>query len=819
MNEQTLQTKRGNATLNQYREVENWASWLAVWMVFWANNKPRNKGIRPKVGGHQASTVSSSSILTALYLDICRPQDRVAVKPHAAPFLYSIMYMMGKLSRQEMENLREIDGPPAYPTQHHHPSFVDYSTSIEGLGCSATVADAYEARVQNLQLGRNVDARYHALVGDGELTELQIGGTLYEAGRRRLASLCWWIDLNRQSLDRIMEDSPMGSTGTWAGNLFRANGWHVIDLRWGSRISAAFNKPGGAGLRRRLESLSDTHYQALLLVDPPTARKALAGETDHDDPTMARFLEEFASDLRPPGDLEILDNYDDAEIAGLIRDLGGHDLRGLIEAHNEALGVTDRPTAIICHTIKGWRMPGLEGHPENHGAVLTEDRMNAYRKLVGFAAPDPFALPEPKSDMAAFLKRRQIYLFPVETRIPVPYPREKAPVWEEVRGSVKGKRSTSSVFGSLNLTYLRLRVGRHLAFIAPDVGLTTHLGGVILATGTFEPHPPADLLGFLREQKRQPFGWRLGEKGQFHSIGINEGVATLLAFAMGREKFAIEGKERMIPIVTIYDVFWKHAYTQLYYALYDRARFIAVGTPSGTSLSRESGTHQSVQTPAVFMGLPNIIYYEPALAFDMQVLYHWAVEQLMSPDGESVYLRLTTQEIDQPDIPDTEPMRRAVIQGGYWLLDHRDEEEYNPARNAANVFATGHVIVEAIHASELLAERGLFLNVCNVTSWERLKRDWDKYWRDPESWADPDAGYHLNELIPDDESNVPMMVVGDFTPQVADWLGTALGRSIPVLGPRDFSKTGSLESVRKLHGINARSIVRCVLHEFEMRSG
>ena len=152
-------------------------------------------------------------------------------------------------------------------------------------------------------------------------------------------------------------------------------------------------------------------------------------------------------------------------------------------------------------------------------------------------------------------------------------------------------------------------------------------------------------------------------------------------------KFAIEGKERLIPIITIYDVFWKHAYTQLYYALYDKARFIAVGTPSGTSLSRESGTHQSIQTSAVFMGLPNIIYYEPAFAIDTQVIYRWAIDHIMSEQGESVYLRLTTQDIDQPDIGDTAEFRENVIRGGYWYLDLRNETGYQPGRNAVSVFA------------------------------------------------------------------------------------------------------------------------------------
>src|SRR5215470_1236279 len=111
-------------TIALYRRIEDWASWLAVWMVYWANNKPENKGKKPKVGGHQASAVSSSSILTAYYLHIRRAQDRMAVKPHAAPFFYALLYMMGKLERADVENLREFGGLPAYPVQHHHPGLV-----------------------------------------------------------------------------------------------------------------------------------------------------------------------------------------------------------------------------------------------------------------------------------------------------------------------------------------------------------------------------------------------------------------------------------------------------------------------------------------------------------------------------------------------------------------------------------------------------------------------------------------------------------------------------------------------------------------------
>ena len=133
------------------------------------------------------------------------------------------------------------------------------------------------------------------------------------------------------------------------------------------------------------------------------------------------------------------------------------------------------------------------------------------------------------------------------------------------------------------------------------------------------------------------------------------------------------------------------------------------------------------------------------------------------------------------------------------------------------MFATGPVIAEAQLASKLLRERGMFLNVCNVTSWERLKRDWEAYWSNPDARAESDASYHLNDLIRDDELDVPAVVAGDFTPQVAEWLSNALGKSIPILGPRGFSETGSLESIRQFHGIDAAAIVRTVLQQFRLR--
>ncbi len=820
-----------------YRKVENWSSWLAVSMVDWANNKPKNKDRKPKVGGHQASSVSSSSILTALYLHIKRPADRIAVKPHAAPLFYSLMYLMGQLTREQMENFREFGGLPPYPSQHDMPAIVDYSTSIEGLGACAAIEDAYEAMVQRHQLGREIDAVYHALVGDGELTELQIGGSLYEAGRRRLGNVRWWIDLNRQSLDRVMEDSPGGTTADWAINLFEANGWNVINLRWGRKAEAAFTSYDGELLRRRLEGFNDLQQQALLLMDGDTLRKAILGKLDHDDEQLAGLLQMF-DDSSPvdassiDGLTEFLNHYSNQRLLDVVQDYGGHDLARLIVANRDADSSANKPTAIICHTIKGWRLPDWAAHPENHGALMSSRQLQHYQaSLQVGSSEDRLDLPK-DSALISFLRDRNNQLFDSSSTTSVDFPKELLPARGELRIPLTGERSTSAAFGSVNTAYLRLPIGERMAFIAPDVGLTTHLGGVIALTGVFDSDPGPDLLQFLRHKKQTVFNWRLSRSGRFHSVAINEGVAALKLFAFGRRKFASENKVQMLPVATIYDVFWKHAYSQLYYALYDHARFLAVGTPSGTSLSRESGTHQSRQTPAIVMGLPNIIYYEPAYAFDVLTIYDWAIRQVVEPHGEAVYLRLTTQELIQPfgkpgdlllaehglntlpvfseDEATLARLRRDIIKGAYWLV----APEAGSKDRVAHIFASGSLMEEALRASQVLRDRHqVAARVCNVTSWERLKRDYEAYWSNPDLHTDEGASYHLHDLIPDDEIDVPTVVVGDFAPEVAEWVSGALGRRVPVLAPRSFSRTGSVSEVRKFHGIDSDSIVQKILRE------
>src|ERR1700727_70268 len=114
------------------RTLEKKVLWLSTWMIHNANHiRPSRDGL--KVGGHQASSSSVATLMTALYLDVMRPQDRVAVKTHAAPVFHALQYLMGHQSRDKLERFRALGGAEAYPSRTKDGDhIVDFST---GSGC------------------------------------------------------------------------------------------------------------------------------------------------------------------------------------------------------------------------------------------------------------------------------------------------------------------------------------------------------------------------------------------------------------------------------------------------------------------------------------------------------------------------------------------------------------------------------------------------------------------------------------------------------------------------------------------------------------
>ncbi|MBA2293749.1 MAG: pyruvate dehydrogenase, partial [Actinobacteria bacterium] len=238
--------------------MERRVLWLAVRIVDYANRE-RPSGDALKVGGHQASSASMVTLMTALWLADLDARDRVSVKPHASPVLHALEYLLGRLDRSYLTRLRDFGGLQSYPSRTKDPYPVDYSTGSVGLGSAAPLLGALADRYVETHFGSSTGGRYISLLGDAELDEGNLWEAVAEPLTRSLGNALWIVDLNRQSLDRVIP----GIRAAELESHFRSSGWDVIELKYGRRLRGAFTEPGGELLRRRIDEMPNEAYQAL----------------------------------------------------------------------------------------------------------------------------------------------------------------------------------------------------------------------------------------------------------------------------------------------------------------------------------------------------------------------------------------------------------------------------------------------------------------------------------------------------------------------------------------------------------------------------
>lgn len=144
--------------------------WLSSRIVDSANRE-RDTGNGVKVGGHQASSASMVSIMTALWFSRINSQDRISVKPHASPVFHAIEYLLGELDRSYLTQLRKFGGLQSYPSRTKDPDQVDFSTGSVGLGAAAPLFAAATRRYVDAHFGERSHPHFIALMGDAELNE------------------------------------------------------------------------------------------------------------------------------------------------------------------------------------------------------------------------------------------------------------------------------------------------------------------------------------------------------------------------------------------------------------------------------------------------------------------------------------------------------------------------------------------------------------------------------------------------------------------------------------------------------------------------
>src|SRR5215210_5460813 len=439
--------------LDTLEAVQRRVLWLATAIVHHANRVRENRsGV--KVGGHQASSASMVSLMTALWFSELRAEDRVSVKPHASPVLHAINYLLGRLEQSYLETLRAFGGLQSYPSRTKDPDPVDYSTGSVGIGATAPIWGAIARRyLEHHRFEAPPRGREIALLGDAELDEGAVWEAIADPWVARLGEVLWVVDLNRQSLDRVVPDIAFGRLA----GMFEAAGWQVLTVKYGRRLEALFEQAGGEDLRRRIDEMPNEEYQRLLRAAPAELRERLPG--------------------RSAGLETLVASLPDDELRAAFRDLGGHDVGKLIEAYRAVQH--DRPTVVFAYTIKGWSLP-IEGHPENHSALLTHDQFTELAKDLGTDPGDPWRSFDPGSPEGELAAVAATALARDD-----PEPRTPPEVPPALGREHRGKESTQQAFGRffVDLVHDAPDVAERVVTVSPDVASSTNLGGWINKSG------------------------------------------------------------------------------------------------------------------------------------------------------------------------------------------------------------------------------------------------------------------------------------------------------------------------------------------------
>ena len=771
------------------KTIEQRLLWLSHWMIHHANHI-RPKEDRIKIGGHQASSASMVSIMTALYFSALRPEDRVAVKPHASPIFHAMQYLMGRIDLERMKDFRGYGGVQSYPSRTKDVDDVDFSTGSVGLGAAIT---CFAALVQDYLAAKpwgpdRPMGRMVALVGDAELDEGNVYEALQEGWKNDLRN-CWWvIDYNRQSLDGIVREGLFERVE----GIFRSFGWTVVRVKHGALQRRAFAEPGGETLRDWIDACPNADYAALTFMGG------------------AVWRERLMNDLGDQGDVtRLLESRSDEDLAALMENLGGNCVETMADAF--AAVTDDRPTCFLAYTIKGWGTP-IAGHKDNHGGLMTPTQMAAWQEHMGVpegAEWEPFATVDDAEGLRAFL--REVPFFSAWPRrytdAPVPVP--------DIALDTDRQISTQTAFGKIldALAKGDSALAERIVTASPDVTGTTSLGPWVNRRKLFARAERAD--AFIENRIPSTAKWEFAPAGQHIELGIAEMNLFLLLGAAGLSH-SLWGK-RLFPIGTVYDPFVHRGLDALNYACYQDARFLIVGTPSGVTLAPEGGAHQSIGTPLTGMSQDGLASFEPAFADELAVIMAWAFDYmqrdgkgdrdertwLRDESGGSVYLRLTTNPLEQPGRRADDAFRQGAVDGGYWLRP--------PGPNCRVVIAyQGAVAPEAIAAAGQVAEHRRDIGVLAVTSSDRLNAGWTAAQRE-RARGNAAAVSHVETLLAPLPRDCTLVTAIDGHPATLAWLGAVAGHRTISQGVEHFGQTGTIMDLYRHFRLDRDSLAATVM--------
>jgi pyruvate dehydrogenase E1 component len=770
--------------------------WNAMAMVLRA-------GKHSNVGGHIATYQSAAVLYDVGFTHFFRGRtddfagDMVYIQGHSAPGIYGRAYLEGRIDEELLDNFRRESarrGLSSYPHPRLMPDFWQYPTVSMGLG---PLTAAYQARymryLEYRELKPHQGRKVWAFLGDGEMDQPESLAAIALGGREKLDNLIFVVNCNLQRLD-----GPVRGNGKIIQELegtFKAAGWQVIKVIWGSGWDKLLQKDRSGLLMQRMMECVDGDYQTF---------KSQSG---------AYVREHFFG--KYPELLELVADLSDDEIWALHR--GGHDPQKVYAAYHQAVHTTGRPTVVLAKTVKGFGMGEAgEGQNINHQLKkMSQDAVKAFRDRLGLTISDaqlaeiPYLKPEPDSAAAKYITATRTALgghiparFGQSAPLAIP---ELSRFDGLLKGSGERNMSTTMAFVNILGTLLKdANIGKLIVPIVPDESRTFGMEGLFRQIGIHswlgQLYTPQDAgqLSYYKEAK----------DGQILQEGINESgaISTWIAAGTAYSNHDVA----TIPFYIFYSMFGLQRVGDLAWAAADaRTKGFLLGATSGrTTLMGEGLQHDDGHSHVLSSVIPSCVSYDPTYAYELAVIVQSGMRR-MFVEQEDIYYYITLLNEGYPQPPIPADVEDGIIQGAYLLKQSETASKESPR---AQLVASGAIMREALAAAELLAaDFGVASDIWSATSLSELRRNGMA----AERWnllhpEDPPKVPYIQSLLAAHPG--PVVVVTDYMKIVGDQIKPFLpDRTFIALGTDGFGRSDTREALREFFEVNRHFIALAAL--------
>ncbi|NCZ63859.1 MAG: pyruvate dehydrogenase (acetyl-transferring), homodimeric type, partial [Cellvibrionales bacterium] len=628
---------------------------------------------------------------------------------------------------------------------------------------------------QNRDLVDHRDRKIWCFMGDGECDEPESLGAIALAGREKLGNLHFVINCNLQRLD-----GPVRGNGKIIQELegvFRGAGWNVIKVIWGRKWDPLLERDKSGLLQKRMDEVCDGELQNFKYNGGAYTREHFFGKY--------------------PETLELVRDLSDEDIMYLNR--GGHDPYKVYAAYAAACEETERPTAILAMTVKGYGTSEAgEASNETHSLKkLDLKSLKAFRDRFGVPISDsalkevPFYRPPADSPEMAYMRERRAQLgghIPsrraVSYHLPAP---SRATFASQMKSSGKREISTTMAFVRILSSLIKDKeIGQRVVPIVPDEARTFGMEGMFRQLGIYsaagQHYTPHDAGGILF--------YKEDVQGQILEEGINE-AGAFSAWMAAATSYSVSDYP-MIPFFIFYSMFGFQRIGDLAWAAGDsQARGFLIGGTSGrTTLNGEGLQHQDGHSHLLAATVPNCISYDPTYAYELAVIIQDGIRR-MYEEGENCFYYITTmnENYHQPDMPDG--VAEGIIKGLYRMTLSKSKHSQR-----VQLMGAGAILREVEAAAEILESNfGVAADIWSVTSVNELAREAQDChrWNMLHPTESPRVPYVTEQLSGADG---PFIAATDYMKAHTDQLREFVPGRFTVLGTDGFGRSDTRAKLR-----------------------